>query len=537
MSSKEKNFNINNKSAEFINKKKIVEFFRSIDVRDNLDKIANQNVKTKKYLSDFSKDEILKYRSTSTTKPVIHIGQLKLFLTEMEFLNDVLPAADSSALVVYAGSAPSMHLPFLLELFPNVKFILVDPNEHVFHFAGKKSHYELFGKTEANKFAYLQTSAENRYNYKNRIVNVVDEGGKIIKFEKKDKEIYPPSIGGNKRIYDEKLSAIAADLLKSTFDVLIIEDLFGPEVAAFTKNVFNILNKEKVIENYYFWSDIRTSSTHIDMLSFVSKINNIDIKTLPVKAQYITSFEIERQTKILNNMESDDLIAPLELDILWNCAQQYNWLRIMRPNMSMLKFRCPFFDPKQIIINEKMCDLIPYKNDLHAAKSAGINFIDDFKNMKFNYMKPTRICLQAYAGRTSTESRLYIDSKDIDKIVPYNTEEYENKFFYYNSIQRGFGYHNHPVIVDTKDKNYIPGFDHCGDCSIFHKIFEDYKNKASSKKGFDTAAEMKRLLFYIGRSMIVLGNFHGYFLYKYKSKEDILKNWMSYILSYDLDKF
>eukprot|EP00758_Cryptobia_borreli_P003368 Tbor_TRINITY_DN3702_c0_g1::TRINITY_DN3702_c0_g1_i1::g.2397::m.2397/K18776/MTR2, MT48; cap2 methyltransferase len=79
----------------------------------------------------------------------LHFGQRKLLLSEIEYLswiirirsstNDVHGDASSLVsnvssdcslplIVVYAGAACGMHLPFLFSLFPMIKFILIDPN-------------------------------------------------------------------------------------------------------------------------------------------------------------------------------------------------------------------------------------------------------------------------------------------------------------------------------------------------------------------------------------------------------------------------
>ena len=63
-------------------------------------------------------------RRRGEVKTVIHWGQRKLLLSEIEFLTMYgVPGAT----VVYAGAAPGTHTSFLLDLFPELKFILVDP--------------------------------------------------------------------------------------------------------------------------------------------------------------------------------------------------------------------------------------------------------------------------------------------------------------------------------------------------------------------------------------------------------------------------
>lgn len=60
----------------------------------------------------------------------LHYGQRKLILSEIEFLSALLQQSTTSALpllVVYAGAANGSHLPFLFHLFPEVRFVLIDP--------------------------------------------------------------------------------------------------------------------------------------------------------------------------------------------------------------------------------------------------------------------------------------------------------------------------------------------------------------------------------------------------------------------------
>eukprot|EP00929_Paragymnodinium_shiwhaense_P087863 TRINITY_DN48013_c0_g1_i1.p1 TRINITY_DN48013_c0_g1~~TRINITY_DN48013_c0_g1_i1.p1 ORF type:complete len:528 (-),score=112.74 TRINITY_DN48013_c0_g1_i1:117-1625(-) len=62
----------------------------------------------------------------NSLKTVVHWGQRKLLLSEIEFLT--LYGRDCTR-VIYAGSAPGTHVPFLETLFPHLHFVLVDPGE------------------------------------------------------------------------------------------------------------------------------------------------------------------------------------------------------------------------------------------------------------------------------------------------------------------------------------------------------------------------------------------------------------------------
>ena len=55
---------------------------------------------------------------------VLHVGQRKLLMCELDFLSDY--AVGKEVVVVYAGAAPGTHVTVLLDLFPNVTFHMYD---------------------------------------------------------------------------------------------------------------------------------------------------------------------------------------------------------------------------------------------------------------------------------------------------------------------------------------------------------------------------------------------------------------------------
>jgi hypothetical protein len=66
------------------------------------------------------------YRRNGKFKSVLHWGQRKLLLVEIEFLTKFSQEGDT---VVYAGAAPGNHIVFLAKLFPTLVFVLYDPND------------------------------------------------------------------------------------------------------------------------------------------------------------------------------------------------------------------------------------------------------------------------------------------------------------------------------------------------------------------------------------------------------------------------
>lgn len=56
---------------------------------------------------------------------VLHWGQWKLALSELHFLTQCAPSGEG--LVVYAGAAEGSHIPWLMQLLPRLRWLLVDP--------------------------------------------------------------------------------------------------------------------------------------------------------------------------------------------------------------------------------------------------------------------------------------------------------------------------------------------------------------------------------------------------------------------------
>jgi hypothetical protein len=63
----------------------------------------------------------------------IHLGQLKLMISELQLILNFVPQHKTKRVViVYAGSAPGNHIPFLSQMFPDIIFHLYDKNKFSF---------------------------------------------------------------------------------------------------------------------------------------------------------------------------------------------------------------------------------------------------------------------------------------------------------------------------------------------------------------------------------------------------------------------
>jgi len=201
------------------------------------------------------------------------------------------------------------------------------------------------------------------------------------------------------------------------------------------------------------------------------------------------NFECNFISDIRTNLFKD---MPLDLDIIWNMSLQYNWINIMKPKYSYIKFRHLYFNEDDIInwktIPENM------KKDFETSKKYGIDFEKDYINKKLKYCNGM-IYNQAFAPISSTESRLFIEQNDINNIIEYvNYKIYEDTYCYYNNIERTLIKHSNKYV----DKKY--GIDHCADCALEAKIWELYKEKIDNS--IDIKKEILNLSNLLHRSLL-----------------------------------
>jgi hypothetical protein len=143
---------------------------------------------------------------------------------------------------------------------------------------------------------------------------------------------------------------------------------------------------------------------------------------------------------------------PSDLDVL-NCnAMQFNWINILKPFMSSVKFRQPFYNDTSVDIYDDTYD------SFSIAKQFGIDFIEDYKSKQCTYLNGT-FYLQAWSRPTSSETRLCINDISLCNI---NITTYENSMYHYNTNQRTLSIFDNGI---------------CGDCALEKHIILEYYNK------------------------------------------------------------
>ncbi len=389
--SRKKTRKTSRKKTRKTSRKKIIkagdEYLNSL-IKKQSSKYFNLEAFKKLFIDDMSKkhpviiklndiNHTLKYENIKDNKNMgLHIGQRKLLLTEVQFLTKY----NTAKYCIYAGSAPSNKTHLLSNMFPNIKFILVDPN--IFEILLTRNN-----KTHRNEkhddIIHLYSGYPTQSN--------------VYKFNKKISNI-------NKKERKDMLKFIET----SKHKIYIWEDYMNDSLSDFLKDLGNLL----------FISDIRTSL--------------------------------------------DGTQKPKDFDIVWNRSMVHNWISVLQPEMSMVKFRIPYYNEKRTFANYKTI----YADDFELSKKYKVDFEKNYFNNIFR-MSKAELYIQPWKGHTSAEMRGYIAKKDIFNIITYDTHNIENRIFYYNSVVRVMYHIN-------KNANQKLHFCNCNDCAIENKIWVDY---------------------------------------------------------------
>jgi Poly A polymerase regulatory subunit len=431
------------------------------------------------YLDDIP--EKLPYQKfDDLVRQVHHIGQLKLFLTELQFLTDHLEKHDQKVILVYSGSSPSHKASHLSKMFPNLKIIMIDPYEHETYYPDGESQYQ---KKHADETIYFKCAPGNRFKHSERWINLFD-GKKIVGPVKRTPDTIKDAGSAIDRAIKESNTDDWTDfIIKSDYKFYILEDFFTDETA----EMFRTLSEQKEYK-FLYASDIRS--------------------------------RMEEQSKF-----------PSDLDIIWNSAMQYNWVRIMQPDAAMFKFRTPYFDRRDFkkVMNDSRNE--PYRSVFDTARRNGINFIGDYKNRQFKYFDYDTVNIQSFAGQSSSESRLVASkskTNGYERVKNFDYKDYEDRFFYYNRILRSYGFHEeHEELFDKE-----LGFDACGDCGIAFQLFKNYYTKLTTEKKYMPLikADIQALMNIIRRDFKEPGSMHGYYFEPYKNVQSVLEEQKNYVL-------
>ncbi len=361
------------------------------------------------------------YRRSRILNTGCHAGQRKLLMTEIQFYCNI--PADS--IVVYSGSASGDHTTAILEMFPGIKLILIDPAYHTidYDYTVIYQNPDIIDKDNLSNVKRMLNAREP---------HVVEHAARLTRaktlYNPQGRDMLEPS-GSEHESFKQDHANLGTLVRENDCRVYIIQDYLTPELTD--------LLMECNLGDICYVSDIRSTM----MNSF-----------------------------------------PTDADYLWNDALQLYLIKKLRPLFSMLKFHPPYFDDESIEKLEQDHASSPvlsmmYEN-IQRVKEFDLDMIENYKNKKHMYLDRKMIYLQTWAPVHSSETRLIVEQSAIDKPYRnYDHEDWDNKFYYLRFL-RSFGYYDmfYKYVKPLKNNPY----DGCFDCMLEMFILGKYMSKDNS---------------------------------------------------------
>jgi len=361
----------------------------------------------------------LPYRRSKIIRTGCHAGQRKLLMTEIQFYCNI----PQDSVVVYSGSASGDHTTAILEMFPGIKLILIDPAYHTidYDYTVIYQNPSVVDQSNLSKIKHMLSSKDTK---------VVDHAARLQKAK---------TLNGQRR---DMLEPSSSELESFNNDHSKLGDIIRENDC-----------RVYIIQDYL-------------TIELVDKLNECGLGDIC----YVSD--------IRSTMFGQ---GPSDMDYLWNDALQLYLIKKLRPLFSMLKFHPPYFADDSYI---KLTD--PTKREknpvwqmmydtIEKIKVFDIDLLDNYKNNKHMYLDNKTIYLQAWSPVHSSETRLIVDQASIDKpYVNYDHVEWDDKFFYLRYL-RSYGYYDmfYKHVRSHKDNPY----DGCFDCMLEMFILSKYLMK------------------------------------------------------------
>lgn len=389
-----------------------------------------------------------------------HDGQRKLFMAELRFLNHIPISNDKLRLIVYIGAAPGMHMYTLSLLRPDLKFLLVDPNEFFLIIDRKNdkitSHYDTLketnnGEKPSSHIVYLHSTNVNMY----------DDNGAMR--------------------YTEEPSE--RNILCHDMKTYLKGNSPNMEAGNIMKYIQGSDSKIFIYENY-----------------FTNDMAKIFKNTCPDDMEIFLISDIRTTT----NKDG----SPDEIDILWNNAMMMNFVDALSPKMICHKHRPGWPDIQLGPIADYMIPAFDYVKETY-----GIDMVADYNAGKLTFFAGT-IYMQPWTSIHSTETRLIAsinEKTNTYDLREYDLHEYDSKMNYYNTVTRVDSLFDNVALRCTcmndkcEQKCTMPiGIDHCADCSLEANILHEY-----GMRGKGLIDYMKSLHLYMSPGSTNIADLHG----------------------------
>lgn len=402
----------------------------------------------------------------------IQVGQRKLFLTELAALNELFDNHEEQALIISSGSAPNFKMWLSMQLYPNARFLLFDSDEfYIYDGRYDLPHYVRLDEDyikSGDKWGIYQTEEERAFNHQ-----------EFVYLSANDSNTYESKYYKQKNILWYNPETRKLEMRNKPFDDSGVGKSInrlseGPKPTTMLTDYVTQASIDFVFENAV--SKTQNKYMHVGG-GDVANLHRVFIaeELLTEKiAQYIANSCAKYPIKIayLNDLHNSEYknMGITDTDILLNWARTYIHTRIIKPDISMIKFRMFYLMKPELLEPE---ELNRWKDEFDRAAELGFDFrVPTWKDGDLMFYKG-EVRILPWSGPRSGETRIIVRKADVDanNIVKYKILENEQKCMFYNYIERFALFHKNP--------NYNPliGFDNCNDCAIENSIWEGYKKK------------------------------------------------------------
>lgn len=356
---------------------------------------------------------------------VLHWGQMKLLLGEIEFLTPYMHI--QNLCVVYVGSAPGHHLKVLVDLMPETWT------------------WELYDDRPCEVFC------------ENHIGDIILEKYSSMpsRLKKIQKSQDPETTDELQSLLNSNKTAEAYEKYKSTHYEAIANHLIKlrkEELEQRIKEESDTVDRLKMIGAPSACTKTHTNILHTLQHTIpIARVHRHNVRThnqyvdykeaLQLRQKYVTRPQTDEDPQLLC---ISDIRTPLERitesSVEHDMNQQRSLLQVMGPHMASLKFKMPYsenFPLTQIYLDGQL------------------------------YFQP-------FSPRVSHECRLITDCKNTRL---YNREEYAKKLFYFQSALRTSVYdEGDPLPNEVDHPNLVSngvGTDRCFDCTAARQIIRN----------------------------------------------------------------
>lgn len=378
-------------------------------------------------------EENIPYNEYVDLKPldatVLHWGQLKLLLGEIEFLTPYMGVEDLC--VVYMGSAPGHHIKVLVDMMP------------------KTWKWELYDDKPCEVFC------EDKF--EDIIMEKISSQPSKFKCEPEPEQTIDPEL---QELLDNKNFKEAFTKFKATHQKAIVSAMLKDkkkELDRKAKNQSDIVDQLRVMSVPRM--SMHTNTQLLYRLQHTIPIAREHRPNVRTHLKYVTIAEAkELRAKYVSRPQTEgdpqllcisDIRTPLEriteTSVQFDMVMQKGLLEALGPYQASLKFKLPYSD----------------------------------KFPRLNYYLDGKLLYQPYSPRVSHECRLHTGKGvALSSTTQYDNDDYAKKLFHFQSTLRTSLYNTDDTLPNEADHpNLVSngvGTDHCFDCTAARYIIRKY---------------------------------------------------------------